>query len=182
MKILLPLVLLTLLAAGCSAGRGDGGPPNDETPPPTTSTPGTTGDAGKTAPREARDLRVVQLPSRGEGLQRRQVVLAPSAKTLSGAIGREVPNSGGGTYLAAFWGEKPTGGYSLTVRAARQEDGRVTVVLDLRNPPPDAIVIQALTYPYAVAVLRDVDLPGTDFSFTAQNDRKLDWPVRRVDG
>jgi hypothetical protein len=50
------------------------------------------------------------------------------------------------------------------------------------TPPRDAVVTQALTYPYAVAVVRDLDPLGMDFSFTDQNGRELDWPVRLVDG
>jgi hypothetical protein len=84
-------------------------------------------------------------------------------------------------YLA-YWGEKSTGGYSLVVESARLEGGRVTVTLALREPPRDAIVTQALTYPYAVAVVRDLDPRGKDLSFTDQNGRELGWPVRLAGG
>ena len=65
---------------------------------------------------------------------------------------------------------------------AHLRGNRVTVRLALEVPPPDAILTQALTYPYAVAVVRDVDPQGKDFSFVDQDGRELDWPVRRVDG
>jgi len=108
------------------------------------------------------------------------VVLAPSAAALSQEIGAAVPDSGGGTYLAAYWGEKPTGGYSLAVRSARLEGERVSVQLSLKEPPPDAMVTQALTYPYAVALVRGLDLLEKGFSFVDRAGRELDWPVRRV--
>ena len=118
----------------------------------------------------------------GQGPARPRVVLAPSAAALLQEIGAAVPDSGGGTYLAAYWGEKPTGGYSLAVRSARLEGERVSVQLALKEPPPDAMVTQALTYPYAVALGRGLDLRGKGFSFVDRACRELDWPVRRVGG
>ncbi len=159
------MVVLLLLAAGCSAG--DGSEPS----------------AGN--PSEApRDLRVGRISSgdAGQGPEHPRVILAPSATALSEAMGVDIPDSGNGTYLAAYGGEKPTGGYSLAVESARIEGDRVTVRLALKEPSPDEIVTQALTYPYAVAVVRDLDLRGKDFSFVDQDGKELDWPVRLVDG
>ncbi len=149
------LVTLLLLLAGCSAAPG---------------------------PEEPRDLRVERISSDapGQGPRHPQAVVAPSAAALSGEIGTNVPDSGSGTYLAAYWGEKPTGGYSMSVRSARLEGSRVIVRLALREPPRDAILTQALTYPYAVAVIRELDPGGKDFSFVEENGRALGWPVSRV--
>jgi hypothetical protein len=153
-------IVLLLLAAGCSVGNGS--EPSADAP---------------------RDLRVARISSGapGPGPEQPRVILAPSAIALSKAIGANVPDSGNGTYLAAYWGEKPTGGYSLAVRSARLEGARVTIRLALKEPPPDAVVTQALTYPYAVAVLRNLDPRDKNFSFVDQNGRKLDWPVRLAD-
>ena len=149
------LVMLLLLLAGCSAGDGS---------------------------EEPRDLRVERISSDapGQGPRHPRAVVAPSAAALSGEVGANVPDSGSGTYLAAYWGEKPTGGYSMSVRSARLEGSRVIVRLALREPPRDAILTQALTYPYAVAVIRELDPGGKDFSFVDENGRALGWPVRRV--
>jgi hypothetical protein len=149
------LVTLLLLLAGCSAAPGS---------------------------EEPRDLRVERISSDapGQGPRHPQAVVAPSAATLSGEVGANVPDSGNGMYLAVYWGEKPTGGYSMSVRSARLEGSRVTVRLALREPPRDAILTQALTYPYAVAVIRELDPGGKDFSFVDENGRELGWPVRRV--
>jgi hypothetical protein len=159
------IVLLLLLAAGCSAGNGSEHP----------------ADNSSEAPRE---LRVEQIFSGapGQGSRQPRVILASSAAGLSRAIGANIPDSGEGTYLVAYWGEKPTGGYSLAVKSARLEGDRVKVRLALREPPRDAIVTQALTYPYAVAVVRGPDLQGRGFSFVDQDGQKLGWPVRRVSG
>jgi hypothetical protein len=157
------LMALLLLVAGCSAG--DGSEPSE-----------TTGDS--------EELQVMRISSEepGQGSQLPRAVVAPSASALSEAIGANVPESGSGTYLAAYWGEKPTGGYSMSVRSARLEGDRVTVRLSLKEPPRDAILTQALTYPYAVAVIRDLSPEGKAFTFADERGRELDWPVRREGG
>jgi hypothetical protein len=157
------LMMFLLLAAGCSFDDPS------ETPE---------------ASEEPRDLRVERISSDapGQGPQQPRAVVAPSAAALSEAIGANVPDSGSGTYLAAYWGVKPTGGYSMSVRSARLEGNRVTVRLALKEPPRDAILTQALTYPYAVAVIRGLSPEGKDFSFVDENGRGLDWPVQRVGG
>lgn len=161
------IVFFVLLVAGCSGGNVS--EPSADNPSETT-----TGSEGP------RSLRVEQISSGapGQGPERPRVVLAPSATALSRAIGARVPDSGEGTYLAAYWGEKSTGGYSLAVESARLEGNWVTIRLSLREPAPDAIVTQALTYPYAVAVVRTLDPRGKRFSFVDQNGRELGWPVR----
>jgi PrcB C-terminal len=165
------MIVLLLFAAGCSIGNGS--EPSADNPSETTG-----------ASEEPRDLRVERISSGapGQGPEQPRVILAPSAAALSEAMGAKVPDSGNGTYLAAYWGEKPTGGYSLAVKSARVEGDRVTVRLALKEPPPDAIVTQALTYPYAVAVARDLDPQAKDFSFVDQDGKELAWPVRRVGG
>ena len=157
---------MLLFAAECSASSGSSAD----------NAPGTTSAFGA-----SRDLRVQRVSSDapGQGPERPRVVVATSAAALSDSTGVNVPNSGNGTYLAAFWGEKPTGGYSIALRSARLEEGRVTVRLSLREPP-DAILTQALTYPYAVAVIRRLSPGDRDFSLVDENGRELGWPVRRV--
>ena len=161
-------IALLLLAAGCSAGNGSADNPQET----------------KGASAAPHDLRVERISSGapGQGSEHQRVIVAPSAAALSAAIGASIPTSGEGAYLAAYWGEKPTGGYSLGVESARLEGDRVTVRLLLDEPPPDAVVTQALTYPYAVVVLRDLDPRGKHFALLDREGRKLDWPVRLVDG
>lgn len=158
------LVLLSLLLAACSAAGDKDSPREKHT--------------------DTRNLRVERIfsGSPGQGPQSPRVVAAPSASVLSKELGAEIPDSGEGVYLISYWGEKPTGGYSLAVESARLEGDQVTVRLRLKEPPPDAMVTQALTYPYAAAVVRDVSFEGKGFSFEDQHGRKLDWPVRRVSG
>jgi PrcB C-terminal len=164
-------MVILLLVAGCSAGGGS--EPSADAASETTE-----------ASEEPRDLQVDRISSDepGQGPQRPRAVVAPSATALSEAIGANIPDSGSGTYLVAYWGEKPTGGYSMSARSARLEGSRVTVRLSLREPPRDAILTQALTYPYAVAVIRDLNPEGKDFSFMDEEGRELDWQVRSTGG
>lgn len=159
-----PILFLILLSA-CSTtgnpGPSDGGPP--ETPEP-------------------RDLRVerVAAGAPGEGPPRPRVVLAPSAEALSRELGAEIRGSGEGTYLVAYRGERPTGGFSVGVAGARVEGDRVIVRVSLEGPPSDAIVTQSLTYPYEISVLHGVAPEGKSFSFIDGSGETLDWPVRQV--
>lgn len=168
-------LLFLMITVGCSAGDSSGA---------RSDTPETSDEAREETTAQTRELRVEEISSDapGQGPERPRVILAPSADALSREIGARVPDSGEGTYLAAYWGQKPTGGYSLGVRSARLQGERVSVELALEKPSPDAIVTQALTYPYAVAVVRDLNPQGKQFSFVTGDGRELDWPVRHADG
>jgi len=185
---------VTACAAGDSGSSGD--EPEAARSPETTERPvETTRPSKKTHPERIRpketrpgkrgkagDLNVEQLTSEapGQGPKRPRVLMASSASDLSRRAGVKVADTGEGTYLAAFWGEKPTGGYSLEIRSARAAGNRVTIRLALREPPPDAMLTQALTYPYAAAVIRNEDLTERDFLLKDQRGRELDWPVRSL--
>src|SRR3712207_6950566 len=92
------LAVILLLVAGCSGG---GSEPSAEEASETTG-----------ASEEPHDLRVERISSGepGQGPRRPRAVVAPSAAALSEAIGANVPDAGGGTYLAVYSGRKPTGG------------------------------------------------------------------------
>jgi len=119
-----PILLLILLSA-CS----------------TSGDPGRS-DSGSQEAQKPRDLRVERVASGapGEGPSDPRVVLAPSAEALSRGLGAQIRGSGEGTYLAAYGGQQPTGGYSVGVAGARVEGNRVTVRVSLEGPPSDAIV------------------------------------------
>jgi hypothetical protein len=158
--------ILLLLSACSTAGNpvpSDGGPPETQEP---------------------RDLRVERVASGapGEGPRDPRAVLAPSAEALSRELGARIRGPGEGTYLVVYGGQQPTGGYSVGVAGARVEGDRVTVRVSLEDPPPDAIVTQALTYPYEISVLRGLALEDKSFSLVDGEGRELDWPVRRVGG
>lgn len=171
------LLLLLLLAAGCAAiDDAEGGPERpSRTPPENTGVP----------PETPGDLRVERVAggAPGQGPRSPRVIVAPSAAGLSREIGTRVPESGGGAYLAAYWGRKSTGGYALAVESARVVEGdKVEVRLSLEEPPPGAILTQALTHPYVVVAVRGLDPRGVGFVFEDQGGRDLDWPVSRTGG
>lgn len=94
----------------------------------------------------------------------------------------QVSGTGDGVYVAAFWGRKTTGGYSVAVKSAKVEGDEISIRLTLRQPPADAFVTQAITYPYAVAVLRGTDLEGKRIAAEREGGGELDWPVVRAGG
>jgi|SRR5215204_116476 hypothetical protein len=113
-----------------------------------------------------------------------EVFVAPSAGALSSALSDalsivvEVSDSGVGTYLGACMGLKPSGGFSVAIESARLKGTKVTVHLVLEEPLPEASLFQAITSPFAVAVIRDLDAQGKNFSFVG----KLNWEVVHVGG
>ena len=183
------MLLALLVAVGCSGGGTDAsGETTNASTPETTS--GSVGESTSPAPETTQrggttsgapgNVNIEQVSSGSGGLGRRQVVVAPTADALSEATGARVPSAGEGTYLVVFWGEKPTGGYTVEILSARTEGSRIVVRLALTKPPPDAMVSQALTYPYAAAVLREVDTGEKEFVFVRKSGQEIGWSIRNV--
>jgi PrcB C-terminal len=61
--------------------------------------------------------------------------------------------------VAVFMGQRPTGGYAVTIEdvAAGKKEVRVTV--REQSPPPDAITAQVITEPYHMVVVKKSALP-----------------------
>jgi hypothetical protein len=136
---------------------------------------------------EGRDLPVEQIltdPGLGaQGPTFPQVFVASSADALSNAVSAalsirvEVPGLGVTTYLGVCMGLKPSGGFSVAIESARLRGNQVTVYLVLRELGRDEIALQAVTSPFAVGVIRDLD-PREKTFFVAG----LDWEVVRAGG
>jgi len=159
MRATLLLAALLLLLAGCRPS-----PPGE--------------------PQRALEVRGALSGQSFQGREEPLAVVAPSRRALGGLLGGEVagrlPAAEDATYLAVLWGRKPSGGYSVAVDSARLEEGRLVVRLRLRSPGPGTIVTQALTYPYAAAVIAGVEPAGREVVLTDQEGRRLHWPVRRA--
>lgn len=67
----------------------------------------------------------------------------------------------GKRYVLITAGEKPTGGYAVTVEEVREVDDHLEVVVRFTRPAPGQMVIQVLTYPYDLVVLENETLPIT---------------------
>ncbi len=61
--------------------------------------------------------------------------------------------------VAAFLGRRRTGGYSLELAGVERDEEFITIHVRERQPPADAMVTQALTWP-AVLILVDDAPPG----------------------
>ena len=68
-------------------------------------------------------------------------------------------------------GVKPSGGFSIAIESARLKGNQVTVYLILQELGQDEMAFQALTSPFAAAVIRELDPQDKAFSFVA----KVDW-------
>lgn len=72
------------------------------------------------------------------------------------AFGGFTKKEGDRTYLLATMGERPTGGYSVSIDEVLRGKEGLVVVATLASPKPDQAVTQALTYPYDL-----VSIPAT---------------------
>lgn len=155
--------LLLLLPAACGDARQDGttgGQPEEESVP--------------------EQVVVEDLAAGDTGLEEPQVLVATSAAELAEASGVEVPERGDGLYVAAHAGERPTGGHSVEVEAT-PEGSPTELRVSVSEPGPGDIVTQALTYPYAVVLVRPAS-PDASLSFVDGEGGELSWPVRRLSG
>lgn len=53
-------------------------------------------------------------------------------------------------YVILNMGEKNTGGYSIGIEKVEETDKNIIITVKEKNPAPDAMVMQVITYPYAV--------------------------------
>ncbi|ADI15455.1 protease complex subunit PrcB family protein [Truepera radiovictrix] len=97
-------------------------------------------------------LEVATSQSEFEGLWRRAYGNLTSPPPLP-----QVDFSQGGV-AAAFLGTRPTGGYSVDVRAVREEGSAVVVELVITEPAPGALTTQALTHPWVMVAIRGAEL------------------------
>jgi hypothetical protein len=181
--------LLLLLPAGCS-GMNPSSPEDPKGPSPNGGSEETRAADGKpsdeTTAEEAREgarsvaARELSSGSFGQGTARPEVRVARSASELTQELGEKARDRGQGVYLAALWGRKNTGGYSIGLAGAREKDGRIVVRLSLEKPPRDAMVTQAITYPYVYVFVPDA--APENLSFTDQKGQELDWPVLEAGG
>lgn len=63
-----------------------------------------------------------------------------------------------GKSITLLWGEKPTGGYAISIVSAEAAGNTLKVLYSLRSPGPGDLVAQAITYPRATTSLP----PGTE--------------------
>ncbi len=65
-----------------------------------------------------------------------------------------------GQNIILSWGEKPTGGYVITIDSLEVRGDTLTVLYSLKAPGPEEFVTQAITYPRATAVIPGGSVPA----------------------
>lgn len=71
------------------------------------------------------------------------------------AAGKHVMTVGEHTYILVTWGEKRTGGYTVTIDSVKQKGEKLVVSVSYQEP--QGFAIQVITYPYAI-----VAIPATE--------------------
>lgn len=134
------------------------------------------------------EVRRIDSGSLGQGDAEPRAFVASSSESLSAATGIPIrggestgASSGEETYVAVLWGQKNTGGYSVEIGESRIESERVSITVVRENPPEGAIVSQALTYPYAVAAIENLDPENKTFSITDEDGNELEWQIEAVE-
>jgi len=61
--------------------------------------------------------------------------------------------------VAVFLGERPTGGYRIAVREAREAGGKLRLTVVESKPPPEALTTQAFTSPFQIVAVKKSRLP-----------------------
>lgn len=92
----------------------------------------------------------------------RVVRTAADWRSLWQQVGREVPrplDPEKEMGVVVFLGERNTGGYTVDVANVRIQAGRFIVEYRETAPAPDALTTQALTYPWAFALVPRSELP-----------------------
>lgn len=94
---------------------------------------------------------------------------------LDYSIGTELGQSytlGDKTYLIVTRGAKPTGGYAVSIKEVVEKETEVVVKVQYQDPAPDAVVTQAISYPYVVAMIEKTTKPvrfeGEDNAYIPQ--------------
>ena len=85
-------------------------------------------------------------------------VVIKSLEEIKKSGGYRAVKSGGAYYLIAATGQRPTGGYSIKIYNARSSgDGSTDVFTLEHSPQPGDMVIQAITYPYDIRVIKPAE-------------------------
>ena len=81
---------------------------------------------------------------------------------LDYSTGTELAQSitlGGNTYLIVTRGSCPTGGYAVSIKQVVETETEIVVKVQYQDPAPDAIVTQAITHPYVMAMIEKTTKP-----------------------
>jgi hypothetical protein len=77
-----------------------------------------------------------------------EIKMLTSDESLKGKIKEEDVKKA--NYIVLNMGEKNTGGYSIGVEKVEETDKNIIITVKETAPAPDSMVMQVITYPYAV--------------------------------
>lgn len=116
-------------------------------------------------------LRVLRTGSYAASGAEPQVAVATDAGTYrtlwTSLVGRDEPQAVDFTKESAVFlilGEKPTGGYSIEPKSTTVDGSTLVINADTKSPPPDAMVTQAFTTPFAVIAVGTTNVTDVRWS------------------
>lgn len=65
----------------------------------------------------------------------------------------------GKRHILVTYGQQPTGGFAVNIERVETVDGKHKVLVNFTRPQSDQIVTQALTYPYDMEIIEEINLP-----------------------
>ncbi|AYN04542.1 MULTISPECIES: protease complex subunit PrcB family protein [unclassified Flavobacterium] len=77
-----------------------------------------------------------------------EIMMLKSDESLKGKINQDDINKS--NYVILNMGEKNTGGYFIGVEKVEETDTNIVITVKETAPAPDSMVMQVITYPYAV--------------------------------
>ncbi len=63
------------------------------------------------------------------------------------------------TVIAVFLGQRPTGGYEISIESMKDEGPEIVILVKESLPPPDAMLTQALTAPFQIVRTAKITKP-----------------------
>lgn len=162
----LVLILVAVVSAGCAAlpaAGVDPTPGKTQEPPSATrepaSLPGNKSIPFQTAAQgfllsSTQDKPALRMAADAQSLDVLAGLVTSEHQTLLSGIDPETS-----VVLAAFWGARPYGGFSITIDKVSITDNQLTVNVILNENDPTLPKIEAVTYPYHVVVIDRSALP-----------------------
>lgn len=180
-KFLLGLLLPALILYGCSAS-GAANNPSGISPQNTTTQVETKGPDSKDAVKDTPDTSLEETkPVEGNAPNKKEapkvivsndykfesVPLENAPQNIADIYEKNkeqyklvVADDGNHTYIIAMMGEKRTAGYSIKVLSIEDnEEGRLKVTAELKQPSKDEMVAQVITYPVDIVRIQKTNLP-----------------------
>ena len=170
LSTLATLLALTLALTACGSGR------NNSTADPSPSASPSASPSSSTPAAGGEEVSFSNLSQRNSQIQeaRTTTVTTPEAwETLwSEHMGadseRPEVDFAKEAVVAVFLGQKPTGGYSVTIQSVRLIEKTLQVTYAEKSPSPDSITTQVISYPSHIVKVNQAPSTFTSTRFTKE--------------